>query len=205
MNAADATGKALSLVMGTKSIGDFFPLFQQGFRIAVRLPCTVNELLCVECGISHDFVADRITTVFLDSKPVDDLDQALVREGSTIALSAAMPGLVGATMRRGSFYAAMRGGITIRDEGEAAAATEGIVTVKLFNLLLTDLGPLFLARGIVITPVELAEFLADMRDSFWRDLTTARIDGNLVEPLSLRQGETFAHCSGVRLSVEFTP
>ena len=34
----------------------------------------------------------------LDGKPVDDIGSSFLHDGSTLALSAAMPGLVGATL-----------------------------------------------------------------------------------------------------------
>ena len=65
-----------------------------------------------------------------------------------LALSAAMPGLVGATLRRGGTYAAMRAAITrAAERGAAAAREEPLVRVKLFNLLIDELGPLLLARA----------------------------------------------------------
>jgi uncharacterized protein (DUF2164 family) len=70
--------------------------------------------------------------------------------GSTLALSAAMPGLAGATFRKGGKYAGLRAGIT-DTLSEARAQTEtGLVTVRLFNFIAAELGPLFLKQGIVI-------------------------------------------------------
>ena len=59
-----------------------------------------------------------------------------------------MPGLVGATLRRGSYYAAMRSEISAAETEGAVEMKEGTVTLKLFNLLIGQLGPLFLASGI---------------------------------------------------------
>ena len=40
----------------------------------------------------------------------------MVGHGDTLALSAAMPGLVGATMRRGGYFAGLRANISHRDQ-----------------------------------------------------------------------------------------
>ena len=61
----------------------------------------------------------------LDGKPVDDIGAALVQDGSTLALSAAMPGLVGATLRRGGAYSSFRSAITYHETGERLRAGEG--------------------------------------------------------------------------------
>jgi hypothetical protein len=63
-----------------------------------------------------------------------------------------MPGLVGATLRRSGAYARMRAEITRAPDRLAAppAAGEGIVHVKVFNLLIEELGPVLLARGVVV-------------------------------------------------------
>jgi len=45
-------------------------------------------------GLDEDYVTQRISTIFLDGKPVDDIDTLLVRDGAVLSLSAAMPGLV---------------------------------------------------------------------------------------------------------------
>jgi hypothetical protein len=73
-----------------------------------------------------------------------------------------MPGLVGATMRRGGFYAALRQGIShVLDSGTSANEC-GTVRLKLFNLLLAELGPLVLARGLLLEPYELNELLQSL-------------------------------------------
>src|SRR6185369_92588 len=94
--------------------------------------------------------------IFLDNRPVDDLERSLVHQGSRVTLSAAMPGLVGATMRRSGFYASLRQGISHAEPGGESEAGEGTIRLKLFNLLLPELGPVILGRGILLRPAELA-------------------------------------------------
>jgi hypothetical protein len=97
--------------------------------------------------------------MFLNSRAVDAIKTSVVSGGSTVALSGAMPGLVGATMRAGGFYAAMRGAITFREDDSGRSSGIDRVRVKLFNLLLNELGPGFLAREFIMTAGELAVFL----------------------------------------------
>jgi len=141
------------------ALGRLAPLLQQGLRTRARDGASISEFLVEELGVDPGYVRSRITTVFLDGSVVDDLDGAHLHEGSRLALSAAMPGLVGATLRKGGFYAAMRSDITLAAEAaEAADAVAGrsavSVQVKLFNLLIEELGPALLAHGFALAPAE---------------------------------------------------
>jgi hypothetical protein len=74
-----------------------------------------------------------------------------------------MPGLVGATLRRGGYYAAMRAAITQGAERASEIGPGGIlVRVKLFNLLVPELGPVLLARGVVLAREDAAALLPEV-------------------------------------------
>jgi hypothetical protein len=150
------------LQLSADQLNTFFPLLQKGVTVPAVVGCTLKSLLCDQFAIPADYVTDRITTIFIDNRPVDDLDRSLVQDGSRVTLSAAMPGLVGATMRRGGFYAALRQGISHAMDRGAAAAESGTVRMKLFNLLLEELGPLVLARGLILEPDELTDLLQNI-------------------------------------------
>lgn len=151
--------ETLTLQLPAEQLSVFFPLLQGGVTVPATVGCTLKSLLCDQFAIPADYVTGRITTIFLDNRPVDDLEHTIIHNGSRLTLSAAMPGLVGATMRRGGFYAALRQGISHLSESGTAAAERGTVRLKLFNLLLAELGPLLLARGLVVEQSELAELL----------------------------------------------
>jgi hypothetical protein len=154
----------LNLTLKSDQLNTFFPLLQKGVTVQATVGCTLKSLLSDQFAIPPDYVTDRITTVFLDNCPVDDLDRTIVQDGSRVTLSAAMPGLVGATMRRGGFYAALRQGIS-HVEGRVSVAGEGgTVRLKLFNLLLAELGPLVLARGLILESDELVDLLQNIPD-----------------------------------------
>lgn len=158
----DNRKSCLNLTMKLDQLNSFFPLLQKGVTVPATVGCTLKSLLCDQFAIPADYVTDRITTVFIDNHPVDDLERTIVQDGSRVTLSAAMPGLVGATMRRGGFYAALRQGIShVADSGTTAGAS-GTVRVKLFNLLLAELGPLVLARGLILEQEELTDLLNNL-------------------------------------------
>jgi hypothetical protein len=157
--------QTLELQLAADQLNAFFPILQQGVTVPAIVGCTLKSLLIDQFAIPADYVTDRITTVFLDNRPVDDLDRTIVQNGSRVTLSAAMPGLVGATMRRGGFYAALRQGISHVVDSKSAASECGTVRVKLFNLLLAELGPLVLARGLILERGELEDLLKNLPKS----------------------------------------
>jgi len=125
---------------------------QRGVAVPARLPCPVSAFLVQQLGLEPDYVERRISTIFLDGDVVDAAETATLRDGSQLALSAAMPGLVGATLRKGGFYAAMRADITRAADGATLGddTAPGVVTVRLFNLLIDELSGALLRHGILL-------------------------------------------------------
>jgi hypothetical protein len=125
---------------------------QRGVAVPARVPCPVADFLTGQLGIESSYVERRISTMFLDGEVVDSAETATLRHGSSLALSAALPGLAGAALRRGGAYAAMRSSITHGDDASApdSAASPGVVRVKLFNLLLEELSGVLLRHGILL-------------------------------------------------------
>ncbi len=154
--------ETVALHLAADQLSTFFPLLQKGVTVQATVGCTLKSLLCDQLAIPADYVTDRITTIFLDNRPVDDLDHTIIKDASRVTLSAAMPGLVGATMRRGGFYAALRQGISHVMGSGAAAGEGGTILIKLFNLLLAELGPLILARGLILEQGEMNDLLKDL-------------------------------------------
>ncbi len=146
----------LGLTVPAERVACFFPLLQKGVGMRARLGIPVGAFLREGLGLSDATIEARIQTVFLDGRPVDDIEGALLREGSTLALAPAMPGLMGAMLRRGGYYAPMRSGITHRGDAVPQGSGEGFITVKLFGTALRELGPALLARGVVVDGKDLA-------------------------------------------------
>jgi hypothetical protein len=142
--------------------------------------CSIRTMLCEQVGLSPQYVEDRIKTIFLDGKPVDDIDSAVIRNGSTLALSAAMPGLVGATLRRGGHLAPLRSQIAYREEKKVASRREGIVVLKLFNLLMGELGPNLLKRGVIVRREDLKSLFESLPENFWAGCKKAQVNGREI-------------------------
>jgi len=125
------------------------PLLGGGIGIPTPLGISLRTFLCDGLGMAGDYLDNRVQTILLNSRPVDDVQQTIVADGDVIALSAAMPGLAGATLRRGGHLAAMRAGISQkRPDGTGSTSSTGVVVLKLFNLIAREMGPLVLSREI---------------------------------------------------------
>ena len=126
----------------------FFRLLARGVRIDVASGSSVQDVMLYDLGLDEAYVEQRIQTVFLNTKPVDRIDTALVTEGATLALSSAMPGLVGATLRRAGHFSSMRSQISHENESVPQTGLKAELTLKLFNLVATEIGPGVLSRGV---------------------------------------------------------
>ena len=149
----------LNFIVKANQISIFLDLIQSGFKIRIKTGLSVKELLCAELGISDDYLDNRIQTLFLDGKPVENVDVATVFDGARIALSAAMPGLVGATFRKGGAYAAFRASISYINPEKSRLKGEGEVTLIFFNMVAKELGPAFLQTGVIIDGKRFQDFV----------------------------------------------
>lgn len=171
----------IEMVVNKNGLRYFFPLFQKGVAIKIRTGITIKDLFALVLQIPAEYTEGRIQTIFLDGKAVDNLEEAKVRDGSTLALSAAMPGLVGATLRRGGTFASLRRAITLTPETEAGPQKEGRMVIKLFNLLVSELAPALLGRGILLKGDELQEFLEGLQEEFWENCQELVFCGQRLE------------------------
>ena len=178
---ASAAPLKLDLTVPETAVSRFFPILGQGILVKGPGGETVEDFLQKTAGVSPVYLKDRVQTVFLNGKALDDFKSATVGDGGILALSAAMPGLAGAVLRRGGFYAAMRRQISHEADGPAAAGREITVTLKLFNLVARDLGPGLLERGILIPAGQLRDFIERQGHWIWVGGVAAEADGRPVE------------------------
>lgn len=179
--STESPGTELHLYLEESLVPSFFQLLQKGFRVKIQTGRSVKSFLCDQLGLSPEYVEKRIQTLFLNGKPVDDKDSATIRDGSTLALSAAMPGLVGAVLRSGGFFASMRSTISYREDTEVERPQEGMVSLKLFNILLREIGPAFLEKGIWVHGKDLQDFIDGKLDDFSTGCKKAILDGKEVD------------------------
>jgi hypothetical protein len=179
--SGDIQAVTLSLMVKDKMVPIFFQLLGHGFSMDVQTGCSVKELLCRQFGIPEDYLDERIKTIFLNATVVDDVSSATVNEGSTLALSGAMPGLVGAILRSGGFYASMRSQISYDQNKPSSLPRTGKITLKLLNLVVKELGPAFLERGIWFNGGKLQEFIKHHLEELKAGGAANELDGEPVE------------------------
>lgn len=178
--------QTLRMILPLAQLSAFYPWLQRGVWLQAQVGCGVMSLLAGQFGVSEEYVIERITTLFLNGKPVDDLETSYVEDGSTLALSAAMPGLVGATLRRGGHLAAMRGSITHQSQKQEQFGT-GRVKIKLFNMVMEELGETFLNHGICMSNSELETLLNEQEDGFWQSFGVIILCDQQITPAKLKE------------------
>ena len=171
----------LTLTMSGSAVSRFFPILGEGLLVKGPGGESVEGFLEKAAGLSPAYLKDRVQTVFLDGRALDDFSTAVVGDGAVLALSAAMPGLAGAVLRRGGFYAAMRRQISHEAGGTAAAGAPITITLKLFNLVARDLGPGLLGRGILIPGGQLRDFIARQGRWIWTECTAVFANGKPLD------------------------
>lgn len=177
--------KVLTLTLRPDNLRTLSPIFQQGVIIKTVAGCSIRDFLSRHLGLTDDYLDSRIQTLFLNGKAVDNPEKAVVRDGATLALSGAMPGLVGATLRRGGTYASLRQAITLSENEGSVMKKEGRLTLKLFNLLVPEIGPILLAKGFWVKGEDLDRCVKNVKGDFWTTWSPVQVDGQEVDPLTL--------------------
>ncbi len=199
--APPENSKDLRIVLKHDDCSCFQPLLQTGFFIRTTSGTTVLEFLLRDLKLSRKVVDDDIQTVFLNGRAVDEMAEAWVQDGDILALSAALPGLVGATFRREGFFASMRSSVTLQGQsGVKAGGKPALVRVKLFNLLVRTLGPLILAQGVLVYEEELLDMLFEA--AFLHSCTGILINGERVPPIPEDLAGRFSQGELIRLRLE---
>lgn len=171
----------LFLLVTSRAIPNFFPLLQKGVSLGVELGCTIKGFLEDHLGVSPEYLEHRIQTLFLDAKPVDDPDKAFIRDGSTLTLSAAMPGLLGQMLRKGSVCSALRSQITHREDLQTTPSGQGVVLVRLLNFVAREVGPTLLEKGVWVQGEYLEDLLVSRADLLREDIRKAVLNGKTVD------------------------
>lgn len=185
ISIADESAR-ISLMPSADQIPRLCTLMQKGCHVKVRLGCSLRELLSEQLDINPDYIKYEIKVFFINFSPVDDIDEARIRDGAVVALSASMPGLVGAAMRQGSL-SWMRASITYHDQDAEQSVAEGVIEIKLFNQVMADLGESFLRRGVYVQAPVLADFLGRFPNEFRNKFNGITKNGEQINKDELAQ------------------
>jgi hypothetical protein len=179
----------------------FQHIFQAGFVFRCQVGQSIEDLLFRQLALKKKFVEEKVSTVFLDGQCVDDIASATLKNDSVVALSSALPGLAGATLRRGGQYACLRNSITYHNENKHIETQEGAITVKLFNLLMVELGPVFLRKGIIMGRSAIVSFFHTQKENFWKEIKTVHFEGLPIAPNKLMEESTYDNYDCMAISI----
>jgi len=158
-------------------------VFRQGVRVEILAGSSIRQVIVDQLGIAENYLENRVQTLFLNGKPVDDVDAMRVSDGSILALSAAMPGLAGATLRKGGKYAAFRQQISLGSDSPIPDLLKGRMILKLFNQVAEEQGPVLLTKGIGISGDDLLDVIRKARDqSLLQEILKVEVNGNAFAP-----------------------
>ncbi|MFZ5571342.1 MAG: hypothetical protein ACOZF0_13120 [Thermodesulfobacteriota bacterium] len=157
----------------------FYPFLSKGVQIPIAETLSIRDFLNGYLRLEPAYAENRIQTIFLNGRAVDDLATAMLSGGDTLALSAAMPGLVGASFRRSGNYSVFRDNVSLHAGQSGKSRGAGMVTLKLFNLIVSEIGPRVLRQGVHVPPKLLPEIL-DALDAASETAAEARLDDRPV-------------------------
>jgi len=136
-------------------------VFGYGIQFETPAGTRVSDFLQQALCTDADYIENRIQTLFMDGRAVDDPESEEIHNPCTLAVSAAMPGVFGAAFRKQGTYSGLRQHCSeIRqNKNKVQQGRIVAVTVKCFNQVAADLGNQLLETGVVM---EIKDFL-----DFW--------------------------------------
>jgi hypothetical protein len=191
----------LLFFIGPSALPWFNEMLQRGFFLINCAGISIEEFLIKQIGLSREYIGHKISTIFLDGRIVHDIGSAIIRRGSVLALSSAMPGFVGASLRSENIDRSFTELGTSSEINSSDSMGRGVFCVKLFNLPMRELGPSFLKRGILLRSAGIEEFLKAQPDAFWKDCRKILLDGEEIDPAFLDAKKLSGTYEWLRLSI----
>ncbi|GAB1410567.1 hypothetical protein MASR1M90_17210 [Desulfovibrionales bacterium] len=154
----------LQLVIKTdpSTLTSLSTLLQSGFLVSTDTDVPLTDLLVSLPGFTLSYLGDAVQTIFVNGVPLDDMQQR-IQPGTTIALSAAMPGLAGAIFRKQGLHGSLR---TKPVALSSADSSTSPVRIKLFNSIATDRAQDLFAQGVMIDAQAVLDLLQRRSDIF---------------------------------------
>ena len=113
-----------------------------------------------------------------------------------------MPGLAGAVLRRGGFYASFRRTISLDDSQSRIDKDNHWIILKLFNMIVKELGPGFLEKGIWVEGENLQKFLTRHSEELRMHGTSGDMNGGPEDIHSLLTVDWKTHLIFLRVKPE---
>jgi hypothetical protein len=192
---------AIRFFIGPSALSWFNEILQRGFFLIDPVGISIEEFLVKQIGLSRKCIGHKISTIFLDGKIVHDIGSAIIKSGSVLAFSSALPGFVGASLRSGSISQSAGESRASREINSPDSGDRGVFCVKLYNLPMLELGPSFMRRGILLRSAGIEEFLKTQPDFFWRDGNKILLNGKQIDPVSVDAKNFIGAYEWLRLSI----
>jgi len=173
---------SLTLSLPHHAFAGFASLLQHGMLFPVAQPVAMLSFLLSLPGFTAEYIEQTVQTIFVDGVAADSLDRDLVA-GTTLALSAAMPGLAGAIFRRQGRHASLRSRPTATTPSSNPTGS-GFITLKLFNTIALDRVRDLLPQGILVTGKACHDFAA-RREPLFHPPAMATFAGRTVDHAEL--------------------
>ena len=106
-------------------------------------------------------------------------------------------------MRKAGCLASFRNTISHRNEEAPAACADGYITLKLFNLLLHEMGPQYLAHGVWTRGRGLQACLTGYPHDLEAVVVRLEQDGRVLDPAKLNRLQAIASDEEVRLQATY--
>lgn len=171
----------LNMVLPPKAVKGFASLLQHGILFPAEQPVALVPFLLSLPGFTAPYIETTVQTIFIDGVAADSLDRELVN-GSTLALSAAMPGLAGAIFRRQGVHGSLRSQPGAK--ANSSPSNNGFITLKLFNSIAADRVLDLIPTGVLVTGKAFYDFSAQ-RACLFQSPTALLLDGQPLEYLEL--------------------
>jgi hypothetical protein len=84
----------------------------------------------------------------------------------------------------------------------AIEARQGTITVKLFNLLMDELGPVFLRKGIIMGRSALVGLFQARKEDFWKEIKEVHLEGKSLAPDKLMEENTYDNYDHLMVCVD---
>ncbi len=166
----------LELDLPAEAFPGFASLLQHGVLFPIEKSTPLLALLVTLPGFSAEYIEKNVQTIFINGVAADSLNKEMV-DGTTVALSAAMPGLAGAIFRRQGVHGSLRSKQVTDAPLEQSGA--GFLTLKFFNSIATDRVADLLQKGILVSGKALVKF-ARMRGHLFEPPIGLKLDGEKV-------------------------
>lgn len=154
----------LYVALPPEAVNGFASLLQHGILFPADQPVAIVPFLLSLPGFTAQYIETTVQTIFINGVAADRLDRDLTN-GSTLALSAAMPGLAGAIFRRHGVHGSLRSQPAAKAQPSPSSAS-GFITLKLFNSIAADRVHDLLPAGILITGKAFHDFAAKREHLF---------------------------------------